>query len=79
MSEKIYRLKWGKTTEGLGIRPLLLRKSYSTISYNLGCRQRPIQTPVLDRLGQVWRLDIFFALKIGYGPGDFQDAVVGPG
>ena len=38
----------------------------------------PIQTPILDRLGDVRGLDFFGALQVGDGAANFGKAVVGP-
>ena len=39
----------------------------------------PIQTPVLDRLGEVLLADMLATLKIGDGPGHLEDAGEGAG
>ena len=41
--------------------------------------ESPIQTPILDRLGNVRRLDFFGAFQVGDGAADLQDAAVGAG
>ena len=38
-----------------------------------------VQTPVLNRLGNMIDLNIFFFSQIGDGAGDFQNSVVGAG
>lgn len=39
----------------------------------------PIQTPILNRFGNVVYTDVGCIVEIGNGAGDFKDAVVGPG
>jgi hypothetical protein len=39
----------------------------------------PIQTPILNRLGDVGGLDFFGAGEIGDGAADFEDPAVGAG
>ena len=41
--------------------------------------EAPIQAAVLDGLGNVGGGEGLHAGKIGYGPGDLEDAVIGPG
>jgi hypothetical protein len=43
------------------------------------CDQIPVQRPVLDGFGEMRRLDIFLAFKVGDGPCDLQDSRIGPG
>src|SRR5438445_3823544 len=41
--------------------------------------ERPIQRPILNRLRNVLAFDLRIGIKIGDGPRDLQDAVVGTG
>lgn len=43
------------------------------------CCHLPVQCAVLDGLGHVRALDILAAVQVGDGPGDLEDAGVGPG
>src|SRR3954451_8527378 len=39
----------------------------------------PIQAPILNRFADVGRAELSCPGEIGYGPGDLEDPVVGPG
>ena len=39
----------------------------------------PIQIAVMNGLGDVIHFDIGLFFKVGYGAGNFQDAIIGPG
>ena len=44
-----------------------------------GLHRLPVQTPVLNRLGEVLLADMLTAFEVGDGPGDLEDAGEGAG
>ena len=62
---------FGRILSDLRLKPVRLFPSLSHIF--------PVQTPVLDRLGEVLLADMLATLKIGDGPGYLEDAGEGAG
>jgi len=62
---------YGRILSDLRLKPVRLFPSLSHIF--------PIQTPILDRLGEVLLADALAPLQVGDGPGKLEDAGEGAG